>query len=1026
MGTIGSEQKKFLEEKFGKRVNFQLLERKLYGHDIAAMPGLFKPLIGSTTPEGVVQPESESELVELVDFATRNRIPLTPRGKATSGYGGAVPLKKGLVVDFYRMKKIIQIDPERQTATVEGGVVWEKLDKELAKHNLTLRLYPTSYPSSTVGGWLAQGGAGIGSYEAGWFRDNVVGARVVLPNGEIREFSGPELELISDAEGITGFIAQVTLKVQPLEELESISIGCPHPDDLQHLIDSLIAAKLPIWSLMFINPRMAELKNRAPLMEHNGHPVEERVLLPAAYIMTLTFRRKDRDRVEGRLPEIIKLCEAEILSARIADHEWKNRFKLMVVKRLGPSLVPAEVVVPLNRLGRVMTQIERQIDQPLVKEGLVIPNGNGGTPEVVILGFIPSDQRKFSYNFVFGLVLTLMKIAEKNGGRAYSTGMYFTRKGTQVLGVDRVARLKGFKSQVDPQAIMNPGKVIGNGLVSWSLGLAGALEPLARPLGNYIITHLGERPTNPIRDIPADVAWYAYSCSQCGYCIDECDQFYGRGWESQSPRGKWYWLREYMEGREKWDQFMVDTILVCTTCEICNLRCSAALPIEPSWMKLRGKLIDERKEMTFPPFEMMKEALVSQGDIWAGYRKNRSAWFPEDLKAKHGPGLKAQNVYFAGCTASYVEQDIAMASVRLLDAAGVDFTYVGTQENCCATPMLVAGKWDVFADTMKKNIQAVKETGADTVISSCPACDMMWRQVYPQWAEKLGIEYGITAKHYSEVVAEKIKSGEFHFPKNGSPPVTVTWHDSCHIGRASGVYDPPRDLIKAIPNVKFVEMSHHHEEAHCCGSVLTLIKEPPVAADIGETRLNEAMEAGAQKVLALCPCCQFQLRVSADKKKVPVEVMDLARFASSALGYDFPDPHPEVQAQWAVFEAMIALMTPQGFANLMGTLWPELIEAMPFGMGRMMRFMGKIPGTLEMMKPLFPVLFPRLLPLMMPKVMPAMLEQVAKRIPMPEYMREQMPALMPKVMNSLMPHMIGDVVPLVTQPMIDFLRGKKI
>jgi Fe-S oxidoreductase/FAD/FMN-containing dehydrogenase len=1025
MGTIGSEQKRFLEEKFGQRVNFQSVERKLYGHDIAAMPGLFKPLIGNTIPEGVVQPESETELVELVRFATRNRIPLTPRGRATSGYGGAVPMKKGLVVDFYRMKKIIRIDPEEQTAAVEAGVVWEKLDQELAKHHLTLRLYPTSYPSSTVGGWLAQGGAGIGSYEAGWFRDNVLSARVVLPSGEIKEFSGPELELISEAEGITGLIAQVTLKVQPLEELETVSLGCPHPEDLQHLIESLITAKLPIWSLMFINPRMAELKNRAPLMEHNGHPVEERVLLPAAYIMTLTFRRKDRDSMEKKLQEILKLCQAEILSARIADHEWRNRFKLMVVKRLGPSLVPAEVVVPLNRLGKVMSQIERQINQPLVKEGLVIPNGEGSIPEVVILGFIPSDQRKFSYNFVFGLVLTLMKIAEKNGGRAYSTGMYFTRKGAQVLGADRLKRIKGFKNRVDLQAIMNPGKVIGNGLVSGVLSLASALEPLARPLGNYIITHLGERPTDPVRDIPADVAWYAYSCSQCGYCIDECDQFYGRGWESQSPRGKWYWLREYMEGREKWDQFMVDTFLVCTTCEICNLRCSAALPIEPSWMKLRGRLIDDEKRMTIPPFEMMKEALVSQGDIWAGYRKNRTDWFPEDLKAKHGPGLKAKNVYFAGCTASYVEQDIAMASVRLLDKAGVDFTYLGTQENCCATPMLVAGKWDVFADTMKKNIQAVKEAGADTVICSCPACDMMWRQVYPQWAEKLGIEYGITAKHYSEVVAGKIKSGEFQFPQGIPQPVTVTWHDSCHIGRASGVYEPPRDLIKAIPNVKFVEMSHHHEDAHCCGSVLTLLKEPPVAADIGEIRLNEAVEAGAQKVLALCPCCQFQLRVSADKKKVPVEVMDLARFASSALGYDFPDPHPEVQAQWAVFEAMIALMTPQGFANLMDTLWPELIAAMPFGMGKMMRFMGKIPGTLEMMKPMFPILFPRLLPLMMPKVMPAMLKRVAERIPMPDYMREQMPALMPKVMDSLMPHMIGDVVPLVTQPMIDYLRGKK-
>ncbi|MFC1963716.1 heterodisulfide reductase-related iron-sulfur binding cluster [Chloroflexota bacterium] len=273
------------------------------------------------------------------------------------------------------------------------------------------------------------------------------------------------------------------------------------------------------------------------------------------------------------------------------------------------------------------------------------------------------------------------------------------------------------------------------------------------------------------------------------------------------------------------------------------------------------------------------------------------------------------------------------------------------------------------------------------------------------------------------MVAEKIQAGEFTFPENASQPCTVAWHDSCHIGRVSGVYEPPRQLIQAIPNVKLVEMEHNRDEGLCCGSVLTLIKDPPVAADLGEIRLNEAVEAGAEKVLSLCPCCEFQLRVSAEKKHMPIEVVDLARFAASALGYEFPDPNPEVQKQWAVFEAMISLMTPQGFAELMGTMWPELIDAMPYGMGRMMRIMGKSPGLLQLMKPMFPILFPKLLPMMMPKVMPVMLERVAERIPMPDYMAEQMPELMPKVMDNLMPHMIDDLVPLVTQPMINYLRG---
>jgi Fe-S oxidoreductase/FAD/FMN-containing dehydrogenase len=1023
MATIGTKEQKHLKGQFGDRANFDRLERKLYGHDIGGMPSLVQPLVGSTVPEGIVQPNSEKELAEVVKWAYDSSIPVTPRAKASSGYGGVLPIKGGLVVDFFRLNKIVQIDKENLTATVEAGIVWEKLEKALEKDDLMLKLYPSSLPGSTVGGWFCQGGAGFGSYEAGWFKDNVVSARAVMPDGTVKEFQGEELDLVADAEGTTGLISQLTIQIMPKEELEIVAVACPDAHDLQKMIGRIAEAKLPIWSMTFINPRMAEMKTRAPLREHLGHPTEERVNLPASYITTLAFRKKDHDAVMIPMQEILLPCEGEILSEKIAHHEWDNRFKLMVVKRLGPSLVPTEVVVPLDALGDVMTEIERKINKPIVKEGAVIREGADGKPEVVILGFIPADQRKFSFNFVFPLSLSVIRIAEKHGGRPYSTGLYFKHKADKVLGAERAKKMKEFKKKIDKRGLLNPGKVTGTGLLNYSMALAGWMEPLIRPFGNQVVTEVGERPIKAVRGIPADVAWYAYSCSQCGYCVEECDQFYGRGWESQSPRGKWYWLREYMEGREEWNQFMVDSMLACTTCELCNHRCSAALPIEPSWMKLRHKVVYEDGGMTFPPFYMMASAMDKEGNIWAGYRKDRADWFPKELEEKH-LNTQSKNVYFAGCTASYIEDDIGIASAKLLHDAGVDYSYVGKKESCCGTPMLVSGMLDQFTAVVKSNIAAVKAAGADNVITSCPACDMMWRHVYPTWAKKLGIEYNITSQHYAEVISDKLKSGEFKFPDNGNKPQKVTWHDSCHMGRVSGIYDEPREVIKAIPGVEFVEMTHHHDEAHCCGSVLTLIKDPEVAHDIGKIRLDEAVEVGAEKVLAACPCCQFQLRVAQEKRDVPIEVVDLSHFAAEALGYDLPDPMPEVRSSWAVFEKMIPLMTPQGFATLMGTMWPEMIAAMPYGMGPMMKFAGKVPGMLNLMKPMFPILFPRLLPMMMPKVMPAMLERIGAQVPMPDYMREQMPEMMPGIMDQLMPHMIDEVVPLVTDPMIAYLRGK--
>jgi FAD/FMN-containing dehydrogenase len=130
MGRLNKIQKEYLS-KFGDNARFDRTERILYSHDVGALPSIVKPLIGNTRPDAIVQPSNEEELVDLIKWAVQENIPLTPRGRATSGYAGAVPAKHGIVVDFIRMKKVLHIDEKNLIATVEPGITWEMMEVEL-------------------------------------------------------------------------------------------------------------------------------------------------------------------------------------------------------------------------------------------------------------------------------------------------------------------------------------------------------------------------------------------------------------------------------------------------------------------------------------------------------------------------------------------------------------------------------------------------------------------------------------------------------------------------------------------------------------------------------------------------------------------------------------------------------------------------------------------------------------------------------------------------------------------------------
>ena len=1021
MSVVSEKVELQLRDVFGDRMRTDRVERKLYSADIGALPKLVKPLMPTGVAGAVVRPRTEEEVVALLKIARAERVSVVPRGMSTSGYGGVLPLPGAIVADMSAMGTILGIDSSAKTARVQGGALWEHVQKRLNAVGLDLRLYPSSLPSSTVAGWLAQGGAGFGSYEYGFFKESVLAARVVQPDGVVAEFTGDDLEtFIADAEGISGIITEVTFALRDLETEVHRVLSFPTIDALQSALQSISVQRLPIWSLTFLNPESVRLKKTIP--HRHGHPYEAAHLgyepdFPEGFLVVIAYPASRRGAIDTALAQILAANGGTESEPEAAEHEWEQRFAPMRLKRVGPSIVPTEVVVPLEELGAVLSEIGERVKQPFVLEGML-----GRGDKVVLLGFIPHDERTLAFNLAFALSLVVIKIAKAHKGGAYSTGLYFRQEAKSVLGKAKYAALESFKLSKDPAGVMNPKKILGTGAVNALMGMALAFEPLVRPIANAAKAPTGDMVgTKDKNGIPADVAFYSYACAQCGYCVPTCEEYSVRGWMSHSPRGKYAYLKEVLEGREAFDQHMVDTFLVCTTCEVCNTRCQLQLPVEHSWMAMRGRLIDDEKRMTFPPFEMMAASLRGELNIWAAKREKRADWVPEHIKPKIDE--TSDILYFAGCTASFVNHDVAQASVELLDRAGVKFNYMGEDEACCGIPMKVAGKWDVFEEIYEHNTSEARKRGAKTIVTSCPACGLVWKELYANLAAERGDEYEFEVKHYSELVADAIADGTLEFDHEINKK--LTFHDSCHMGRAQGNYEPPRDIIKAIPGVEFVEMEHHHEEALCCGSVLTLIGETPVAPELGKMRLDEAVEVEADAMVALCPCCQVQFRDSVAKKGIPMEVVDLAHLAMDGLGISHPDPTAYSNEMWGYFEKFIWLMKPESIADIMVALLPQMMDAMPGGMVPMMKVARVVPGGLSLMGKMMPAMMPRMMPAMMPRVMPAMLEEVSRRVgKLPEDMEELMPDLLPKTMDALLPNMLPLVIPDLLPKMLDHIKNE--
>ncbi len=285
-----------------------------------------------------------------------------------------------------------------------------------------------------------------------------------------------------------------------------------------------------------------------------------------------------------------------------------------------------------------------------------------------------------------------------------------------------------------------------------------------------------------------------------------------------------------------------------------------------------------------PEHDALIQSIVNYDNPWMAPRIQRGRWarklIKQGIPVKNALKEKVDVLYFPGCNASYVPNitPVAEATAKVLHISGVSWGILGDKERCCGSTAFRVGAVDWFEDYKKKNVEILNNLGIRTMVTACAGCHSTFSHNY---AGSLDFE----VVHIIEYVDKMIQEGKLKFKKPFNS-LKVTYHDPCHIGKYSGIYDPPRKVLEAIPGVEFKEMRLVREDSVCCGcggGIKTAFAD--IALEMGKNRMNEGKEAAEADVMtSCCPFCELNLDDAAKSRTDGMRVVDVMQLVDEALG----------------------------------------------------------------------------------------------------------------------------------------------
>lgn len=412
-------------------------------------------------------------------------------------------------------------------------------------------------------------------------------------------------------------------------------------------------------------------------------------------------------------------------------------------------------------------------------------------------------------------------------------------------------------------------------------------------------------------------------CSNCSYCKwtpfdkvksqrfgENCPSISYYNFNTYSARGRFQLGQTLLDELCDYSDTVTEVIHSCNTCGLCDVSCKVCrYNLEPLDHNIELKVAAVEHGKILPAQQIIMENLSRQKTMIPGMQKSKRNDWSMGLEIADAMKEPCDILFFPGCKYSYDEdlQHISRSAVSIIQKAGIKVGSLGSSDNCCAGRALQMGFRNDFTSSARANIKAIERTGAGILVTPCADCYHAFKRQYA----KLGL--GIKVLHTVEYLGLLLKEGKLKL--SGEVPLTVTYHDPCHLGRlgeeyipwtgtekkimnqvhtweprrpryngSKGIYDSPRELITSIPGITLVEMERIRECAWCCGAGGGCSETyPDFSAWTAGERITEANATGAEVLVTACPWCETNFKDAEDENGRKIEVMDIMELLQKSL-----------------------------------------------------------------------------------------------------------------------------------------------